>query len=545
MLKKELCIFIIIFLFSLGIRLYSFDFNKTFSSSDETNTLLASIDATKIFQAQSFDELSLHITRLFSYAWGPMVILITSTYLLFLKILGFSITEAKGTLIFLFFGSITPPTFYLLIKKLLKNRMISFLSATTLAVLPIHVALSRSMGSSIAISSFFLIISILMFIKFLQERNLLNLILLSTLFSFYVLSDPQFLGIIIIFLVLFFHLKNNNQSIILKYKDILIFFCVFLLIISPILILFIHYAISGDIYGGYIGHLFSKKKVLGLHTEFFDFFYLNNGSILTIILFIGGVYGSYYILRKRFKTPEIVLFSWSLIYLLPWLILVSPDNADRVYYTTSTIPLISLFYIFVSRLTDYLRSYYKRIILAIIFLLIILSTIHYLNQKIYSINAPHFYGKLEQNTGIKTAGFWIRNNTKESTIILSEFGIPPQLYYFHRNILTDFNTFWSFNSANESERNKFIKENFDKAEFVVIKSNNLLNEYIQKDNLWWTSVKIRDINQDLITIYSRNKTNLSILNISIYDAEFDRNYGNLESLHVDCYFCKTNNFNIQ
>ena len=256
---------------------------------------------------------------------------------------------------------------------------------------------------------------------------------------------------------------------------------------------------------------------------------------------LSAIYGIF-LLKRRRKSG--IVFFWLIFYSAPLLFLVSVPIDHRDYFHTWLIPLIILASSLISILYEYLSRRLNRTVSILfifsisvsIFLITFLSTLGALFNA-GPFKEPAYYGRVEENSGIKTAGYYFRDTLSENQSILSDFGMPIIKYYFNHSPLGERKFLWTSFSPSLKEKYAHIAEKSLQADIIVLNYENYLRAGQNFSNSGFYIIgKVFSNQKPKIIILSRQKQEYKRMDTEIYDRLFDREFGNWHSLYIPAYY---------
>lgn len=163
----------------------------------------------------------------------------------------------------------------------------------------------------------------------------------------------------------------------------------------------------------------------------------------------------------------------------------------------------------------------------------------------HSGSANHF-GQVGENNGIKTIGYYVREQTSpESTIFVDVESFVGQ-YYFNRTIIGDldmsdeqiYSQLLSLFPENGEPVEKQDKQNKQEVPFeyaFVHEKNFAMLEPVLEKNSYHVIAVAQDTDGKIVAkLYGiTNPMNPAVLSIGTYDALFNQRYGTLENLYID------------
>jgi len=539
--NKRILFLFFLALFAFIVRIFRFNPEIGFISSDDAYVALASLDLFNI--TGTLDSVLIHGLRFFSFGWGYMRLLVTAVEVFIAQLFGLQVTEF--TLVFpqIILGTTTCVLVYLLTEELF-DESTAKVSSILFAITPIAITASRTIYNTANTSIFILLLFLLTFIKYLKydKHKLISPIFLGI----YLSSDNQFISIFPLLVCLIYKYKHKLFKA-LPFR----FFAIALLAYAPAILPFLYFLIvKHRIDGGIIAHNLLRSKIIGFHPEIFTYLIYSLGLLLFILSAIAIIYCIW--TRER-KKNNVVILIWASSYLLPWFFLITPALIGRPYFLPSVIPLIILSS---QVIIGFFRAPLNKIVKISIFTIILFGIFNHTVYTTYKLDTrmpptlfdsgsfgiKYFYGDYRtDNWGTKTAGYWIRNNTSENVTLFTDVGIPVAKYYFHRKVLADPSIDYGVNISTSLQKSEFLIKMKPEIDVVVLFEKSLI--FFNNTALKGFE-KIVEVTQDNVTkinIYkkstSANKTKIYKLDVQQYDRIFDNDYANTRSLKVDCYFC--------
>lgn len=567
--KKKLSDLLIpcsIFIITLAIRLYRLKVNEVFISNDEVNTFLATLDLFHVFDNLSLGSIIYCIFRLYAFPYSWVLIAFNFLMISFMSIFHIPLTEYTLTFPMVVVTSLSVIIVYYIGKELC-SKQTGIMSAIVIAILPLHVGISRVNLGPTGLGSTFLMLTVFLFIKYLKSDGVKFGWLTSLAFGIYLGSEHSFLGIFPVILYAAFIFEENDlpfkEKIMnirrkLLNKQILLMPAILVL---PMLIVWLYFVSRGHPTGGHIGHMFAKAKDYRFHPVALQNIVYSCGILLASFLPVAFLFGLWKTIKFK---KEGILFIWSIIYLFPWFFLVIHGNAHRLYYMEGLIPLIILAVYMILSAADFIRKKYLeltgRLFKYAVFIAIIFFTLSMTLKYVFDfeiswmplvkrgflsdlipnpfsnpdyLETGYFNGSvIKPNWGCKTAGYYIRENTTLSVKIFTELATPNAKYYFHRKIYNS-PELWHYFSADFETKLKVLAEVINAISLIVIKPYHAkLAEQYMGDS-FHRIVDIFSGDKNVLCIYSREKKQHQIMRTEEYDSLFDKKYGNWESLYVE------------
>lgn len=546
---------IFIIITALFLRMYKFKQGEVMMSSDEIYLLQYSMKPAYGLLSGSFEELVTQLFRFFNFGWGWGTLASSAVNMLVLTIFNFPLTEFTINFPYIITGIFSVIAFYFLCVILTQNKILAFFCSFILAVLPFHVSMSRSIAGLAVSNSLFFFITLLLFIRYFQLnkteeklRGKKELFFGMIFLGMYFCTDNQFPGILPIILVggLIF---SQEKSVFMRLKSVLRpFFSKFVLLffVAPLP------TILGTLYlltkrlpqGAYILNLFHSKEI-SFHNRIFDFMdgvYNNVGPVLLALFIVAFFYNFYAVVkRNEYRKERVFVLFWVMVTATPWLFLLSPEQVwFRIYIIQ---PMAALIVLTVFLLFDSYSVGSKFIpkkflipisigIFVAISMLTILSTSNLVYRTTYlGWDLVSLYGSVEQNTGIKSAGYYIREKLTFNSVIFSGVEIFNAQYYFGSAVkivgdldLSDEKLLDLYVSANESGN---ITHVFLTKKQYGIFSGVLRNDKFSKEFIF----SERGVEKS--AVFSKKSAQTKIIVIEETDTLFNNKYGSLRQLYIN------------
>ncbi|MEK6920620.1 MAG: glycosyltransferase family 39 protein, partial [Nanoarchaeota archaeon] len=223
LMKKDILVLFFILIIALLLRLHNFRQEEVFISSDEVYAF--EIAAKPIYGLLSGDiyELATQLFRYFNYPWGWVSLTGTTVVAFIVVLFHIPITEFTINIGGVIIGLLSIISLYLLCLRLTEKRLIAFFSALIFAILPIHVALSRSVTVNNMYSTALFFLTLFFFLSYFKKseeqkkQSKKELAFGMIALGFYLGADNQFPGILPILFVsglLFYNQKKMLQRVI-------------------------------------------------------------------------------------------------------------------------------------------------------------------------------------------------------------------------------------------------------------------------------------------------------------------------------------------
>lgn len=565
--KKYFLLFSVLFL-ALLLRLYRFP-TAPITSNDEMFFLQNTFRPIMGFLSFDPNFFITEMVRYLNYQWGPGALILGSFWVGVLTFLHIPLTEVLLAIPYLLFSLVGILLLYKVTLEIHENQFIALLAALLYAGTPLFVTISRVPLPHLSATVLFLA-TIFFFLRYFKthQRKYFYYGFLSLGIQFSLDGQIYFVLPILFFCSLIFWQESSSlsffQRILSSFRHFFHLRAIlpFLLVLSPLFVSFFYYTSEGYIQNTYIFHPFTKEKSYGFFgVDVFAGFAENNGYGL-MILFMLGILWSIWKLSAHARNTDaqgtfynrkniLFVLLWFIIAALPWLFLISSEQTNTASYSGHMLhPLLimsacllyatSNFLFALSR--NWLKMWLTLFSLLFLFFLFFTTSIALL-VNVYGYNTDSFIGytftgketigAYRENTGIKTAGYYIRNikenNDDKEIIVFSHDLLFAAEYYFTQPVLSDFESRSSF------LKDKWIRLTKDiKPDYVVLEEKNydVLKSQLQQENYYIVALVTQ--NGKVITyILSREQANdIVFLSVEETDPLFDEKYGDITSLFI-------------
>ncbi len=554
-LFKKKILYVLFFAFLL--RILYFRIGETFTASDEIYLVQNSLKPLTFLLGYSLPHYIAELFRFFNFNWGWGTLAIDTVFIFFLHILKIPLTEATIEFPYILIGTGAVFLIYLLGKEM-KNEWVGLCAALLLAITPEQVSISRSGGVNTIASTFFFLLTLYLFLYYFREKRyaFLSFFMLGIYFG----VDFQFYGILplLFFLgILLLYTGNPSKDSIAVIKHLLwtpraLFFFI---PVFPIILAALYLWSIDFVHNSYIIHIFQKTSYWGFY--FFDFasiLYQDVGPAFFVLFICGLFYTLFLISRRKLDKMHFFVLLWFCIEVFPWLFVVDPLTTvefDYIMHPTSALILLSAFFLFdlKNRLQD------RKLLFALLCLVIIIPTLLMTSAlvykkipfyKDYSLTYKEEKGKTQMevfgttlqvhrgskgiNTGIKSAGYYIREHAASNAIIFSDQESFITEYYMGRQVVGDLDLFDEEEILASYDQWK-VKANVS---YVYLQENGFtqLTERITEDG-FSPLVIVMNENTTVGVLYGKEAKEIEIYEIAVVDPLFDKKYGNIQSLYVD------------
>jgi len=528
-----------------------------FTTSDEMYLFQNSLKPLTFLLNYSFSNYAAELFRFFNFNWGWGTLAISTVSNFFLYLFKIPITELTYKIPYILVGTWTVYFVYLFGKEL-KNKQVGLYAALIMAIYPTYVSLSRSGGVNTVPSTFFFFLTLYLFLIYFKEGKYKGLAFFSL--GLYFCTDLQSYGILplVFVLGLMFRYKNGIIKSCFNLTKELVFSLsalFFFIPTVPVILAALYLVSKGLLQNSYLLHIFQKSGYFGFFLYNFSYvIFLNAGPFLFVLFAIGILY----CIIRTYKLPGdkaiIFVIFWFFLHIIPWIFIVIPSStvvSDYIIHPTSA--LIFLSALFLTDLSKVLKK--NKLFLFVILIVLILPTLFVISAVVYKTipfyenynlayvdtdrgTEMYIYGVplgvhrgiVRDNTGIKSAGYYIREISDENVVIFSDQESFVTEYYVGRTVAGQLDLFGEEEILESYQK---LSSEFD-ISFVYLEEKDYpnLRNIIESDGF----DKIVFITQDdevIGTLYAKEYKDPIVLDIEITDPLFDNKYGNLQSLFVD------------
>lgn len=552
MKNKKIILHILILLFvAFSLRSYHFRLGEVITSSDEIHLYEYSLKPVyAITHGLFLWDLSLFATelfRFFNFAWGWGTILWSSIFVFFLTLFHIPLTEVTMHLPYVFVGVFSVLAAYFLGKELVNERY-GFFAAFFIALLPSHIAYSRSIGVNGIVGLFFFFLTLLFFVRYLKTNKKKNLVLTYCFFALYFVSDNQGIGILpLLFFAAFLYSKEKGWKRFFaplhrcfSFKGIF----AFLLILLPTIFGALYLWSAGLLKNSYLNLFHSKPFILSFYGKAVLLSLVDNAGIIFISFLLLAFFYALFRLFFRPSKEMLLVFAWFFMYTAPWLFFVPPTSVDLRVYNTPT--LCALIFLSCFLLTDLLSHVYTIrsslwrttgvAVFSLILILLIGSSLLVTAKAVYGYDTLSLYapapgfGAVNENNGMKALAYYARKSLPSDAALFVDSESFPAQYYFQRKIVGSLDL-----SLQEiAALLETTEDPFDYA-FIQAENKDLLEPLLLKKGFVPIVIAIEenDIQGILYTTSPLEGKSITHLSIKTHDALFDTTYGTLSALYID------------
>ena len=182
--------------------LRAYKLNSVFTNMDEVYQPLYLLDS---FPSEGLKSLTMvenkaagNPLRLLANPASALEVILIFIIVSFFNFVGIPFTEFFWVLPKVAVGASCPFVTYLLVKDITKNSWAALMAATLIGVLPIHVMMSRVLGPPVVEGFILQVLIIRGFIKYFENSDGTNVLVISILLTLYIITEAQFPAIFIV-----------------------------------------------------------------------------------------------------------------------------------------------------------------------------------------------------------------------------------------------------------------------------------------------------------------------------------------------------------
>ncbi len=561
---------IILFVIAVGIRLYHFRLGQVFISSDEVYFFQYAIKPLSLLFTPNIENIATELFRFFNFSWGWGTLIWSTISSAVTTALDLPITEFTINIPYVFIGVGTVILAYFLGKEI-EGKTFGFIAAFLIAIFPSYVGSSRSISGNI-VGLFFFFLSLILFLTYFKTKNQQYKIGAYIVLGFHFITDNQALGIFFVIFYASFLYCSEKEFLPRLYASITqiisgkgIIFS--LLIVSPTILAALYLTQKGMITHSYLNMFHSKPIELDFYFfETLQTIYDNIGAALFFFLIIGlFYYTATLLMRKRSKESTLFLFFF-IFYSIPWFFMVVPASIVlRGYNTYMIVAMIFLATYFITDVLAYMqtrKTSFGKVTFTVMWASLLLFLLFYTGFALSSAIYAHDYfgvhlpiaivGGVVENNGIKTAGYFVRDNLPSNAVLFTDQEVFVSEYYFGREVVGDLDlsaseTMYLFQQLihqgdNYAAYDKYIHQPEKKGY-----SGSIMYVFITEQNVQLYKGTLHSAgfapimyvthgNAIIATLYQKKQEqnyNVVVLDVEESDPLFDYKYGNLQSLFVD------------
>lgn len=510
---------------ALLVRLAHLRPDSTFQRLDEVMFILSSLKLHALVAPADLGEAARELFWMFAFPWGYPVIVVTWAWLELVGVLGLAIREFTVIAPFAVLGGLAPVLVFRLGRRTF-SAAVGLAAAATVAVLPSHVAQSRTIAAWILATNLMMVV-VLTFLDYIEDRRPRYAWRFGAALAAYLPSDNLAPGMLAFVglqtlaatpgplgarLAAAWSLLGRREVLLLPAFTVL-----------PLVVEHALFVATGRGTYGFIGHYFLDKAAPGLHVRHaVEGLAANAGPALMPLLVVGAARALVSLFRRDRALP---LALWLVSFALPTMLFINPGGTVvQGYLTPMMIPLLVLasgaLFETAQRLAG-ARPAVARAAPAAVLALLVAWTLASLPARIWGRDFLGFRadpiglwgGEVHTNDGAKTAGYYVRTETPPTAVVLSDVWSFCGKYYFHRRTLM----------LAESPRPA------PPAGVDVLVLADRLHTRVDTDG-YHLAATVTHRGRALRHVYTREPRTPRVLPTEDFDARFDREFGRVATL---------------
>jgi hypothetical protein len=425
-----------IIVLAVGLRLLWLRTDSTFQRTDEVMFVLNALRLSGFGAEDLFWTLA--------FPWGYPVLVFILGALSAYQWLGVAIRETTIVAPFAVVGGLAPWLLYRLMRRAF-SRGVALTAALALAVLPSHIAQSRTVAAWILAANL-MMLTILLAWRYIERGRRADALAFSAALAIYLPSDnlaPGTLMLLAVMAVVWpsgaLRERLHWARAVFVRPAVLVLPALSLGLLAAVQVVFV---VTGRPTYGFLGHYLAGKVGRGVHLEPVLTGLLDNlGPPLTGLVLFAAVLA---LIRPARCRHAWVFVVWALCFALPTVLLIDPAGTlVSGYLTPLLIALLALGAAgFAAATTAAARAIGPRpartagaVVLIAFFgvaMALVPSRIYALPFLVPPQPIGLWGGEIYDNDGAKTAGYWIRRHTPPGALVISDLRLFVGKYYFHR-----------------------------------------------------------------------------------------------------------------
>ncbi len=542
-----------LFLLALSFRLYQPRIEEVFLSNDEVMLFQYSLKPLSIFYTPTIENTGIQLFRFFNFPWGPGTIFLSTLNSAVLSIIGISLTEFTITFPYIIIGSGTVILVYLIGKEI-KGKLFGIVAAILLALFPAHIIISRAIAGNVVAGQFFFFLALFLFIKYLKTKKKGYKIVYYGVVAYYLITENQAIAIIPILIFASF-IYTQEKKILYRIKESLkqLFswegFLLAFLIILPTLLSGIYLFLKGLGKQSYLNLPHSKIIIFDIY--FYDVLksiYSSAGPALFFLLLMSFFYYLFMIILRNQKKESLIFMFSFFVYSVPWFFFVRPYITNPPYNGYHLPIITSLIFLAAYFVEDIIRCgktirrgcvkflYITMVIIAFLFISIHTSFVIFseitMNERFFDISSITS-GTQGKNNGIKTIGYYLRENSDADALIFADAELFVAQYYFGKEDIIA-GLYLNPQKALQLFSEKLKTQHIDYV-FINAENNPLFVDTLYNNNFSPVVYAVKDgkIKSILYANKRLEKDSIQVFDIETYDKLFNKKYGNIRGLFID------------
>ena len=421
---------------ALVLRILWLRTDSTFQRTDEVMFLLNALRLSSLNAQDLFWTLA--------FPWGYPVLLFILGVLSAYQGLGVPIRETTIVVPFAVLGALGPWLLYRLARRAFP-RGVALIAALAVAVLPSHIAQSRTVAAWI-LASDLMMLTVLLAWRYLEHGRRSDALAFSAALAIYLPTDNLAPGTLLLLFVMTFFWRAG--SVAARARATLAALLRPAVLVLPALSLGLLVAVqavfvlTGRPTYGFLGHYLAGKVDRGIHLEpVLTGLWDNLGPPLAGLVLFGCLLA---VVRPSRSRRAWVFLAWVLAFAVPTILLIDPvGTLVSGYLTPLLMSLLALgaaglgagIEVLARRLGRGAAAATGAVAFVLVFglaLALVPSRVHG-RAVLFPVRPIGLWGgEIYGNDGAKTAGYWIRRHTPPGTLVLSDLRLFVGTYYFHR-----------------------------------------------------------------------------------------------------------------
>ena len=316
--------------------------------------------------------------------------------------------------------------------------------------------------------------------------------------------------------------------------------CAFFVINIPIFASATYLTSKGLLYNAYLAHPFTKQSYFGFFlTDVLTKFHFHIGTGFFMIGILAILWGIITLFTTHGK-KKLFTLGWFFITISPFVIFINPTYTQTsVYLLHALFALTLLSAIFtgaliahITRINSLLLRKCAIILFATSAIIIITTTISFIGQSVFGTNcykyrAPYDFGAVQQNTGMKTAGYFVRENILTNDTVFLDAETFLGNHYFGREVLGGLD----LTNKEILQKYRHFRNVGIIPDWIILETKHLdiFKEELKNEN-YNNCISITHKQKVIRTIFKKGWCNKTTLKTEDVDALFDKKYGDVKSL---------------
>lgn len=493
------------------------------------------------------------IAQLVRWKYGYYYMTLLYLYTGLLSALGIAANEFFMLLPVALFGSASLVLVYLIGRELLPPNRPGLLAPLLVAVLPLHVGLSRTMEVNRIPASFLLLLTLYLFLRYFHAPSRRFALYASGSLALYLVSHLESLGILPLLVAAGLIARNPGQGWggvgwAERLSDLhRLLFRPAIVVLPGVTffpnILVLLYTIQAGKVGGFLGYMLTRPKLPGFHlADVTSHTLVNVGPALIGLCLLGFGYGLW---RLSQGEREGILFCYAGIYLAPYVFVISEEvTGTREYLIQGTIPLVMLGANALEGLFVWARARTARrgrgavvVAAASVVGLLVLPTMFWTFRLVFHLQPDgrfqlqrytseyvnekhHIFGSIRQDNGIKAAGYFVREHVPPSKLVFTDMTPLHGAYYLGRAVFAIYD-------AKLPQILDYLREVLSEVDYAIINAANAaaFEAVLPPGSPLRRVIDITTLGEVVMIVYAVDPVPARVLRTEELNPLFDRKYG--------------------